>query len=236
MNKLKELRTEAGLTQAELAERMGTSKQYISQLETGLRDIKQIRTDTMMRLCDVLRCTPEDLIVNTTFNYDDEGRLIVDKIFTDPSYASGYIVSIDGEYFALNSGALYTIGVTSDKPTGDLLKPIKKAPTEKADEIAQHHYVLLNCVPKDGFDLGIGRAITAQEFKAFKDKYNLTESDISDEFVVVKGSFYGKKYEKSFTVVQVKIALNAIPAETELQTKGIEAYSGAPERVNIRIK
>lgn len=230
MNKLKELRTEAGLTQAELAERMGTSKQYISQLETGLRDIKQIRTDTMMRLCDVLGCTPENLIVNTTFAYDDEGRLIVDKIFTDPSYPSGYIVSIDGEYFALN------FGITSDKPTGDLLKPIKKAPTERAGEIAQHHYVLLKCVPKDGFDVKVGRAITDQEFKDLKDKYGLTERDISGEFVDVIGGIYGDKYKKSFTVVQVKIKFKAIAAESELRAKGIQAYSGAPDRLNIRIK
>lgn len=230
MNKLKELRTEAGLTQAELAERMGTSKQYISQLETGLRDIKQIRTDTMMRLCDVLGCTPENLIVNTTFAYDDEGRLIVDKIFTDPSYPNGYIVSIDGEYFALN------FGITSDKPTGDLLKPIKKAPTERADEIAQHHYVLLMCVPKDGFNVNVGRAITDQEFKDFKDKYNLTESDISGEFVDVIGGIYGDKYKKSFTVVQAEIKFKAIAAESELRAKGIQAYSGAPDRLNIRIK
>lgn len=230
MNKLRELRTEAGLTQAELAERMGTSKQYISQLETGLRDIKQIRTDTMMRLCDVLGCTPDTLIVNTTFSYDDEGRLIVDKIFTDPSYSNCYIVSIDGEFFTLS------FGITSDKPTGDFLKPIKKAPTEKADEIAQHHYVLLKCVPKDGFDVKVGRAITDQEFKDLKDKYGLTERDISGEFVDVIGGIYGDKYKKSFTVVQVEIKFKAIAAESELRAKGIQAYSGAPDRLNIRIK
>ena len=36
---LKELRLNAGLTQEQLAELAGTKKQYISSLETGIRDI-----------------------------------------------------------------------------------------------------------------------------------------------------------------------------------------------------
>ena len=48
---LRELRKRAGLTQEQVAERMGTSSTYLSRLEAGQRDI---RLSTLLRLLAAL--------------------------------------------------------------------------------------------------------------------------------------------------------------------------------------
>ena len=76
-NNVKKIRTAAGLTQEELATMIGSSKQYISSLERGERNINQIRADTMQRLCSALNCNSDDLIIiKSEFECDDEGKLI----------------------------------------------------------------------------------------------------------------------------------------------------------------
>ena len=61
-NNLKELRQQMGLTQQELANLIGTQKQYISNLETGIRNLDGIRSETLQKLCSALNCTPEDFV------------------------------------------------------------------------------------------------------------------------------------------------------------------------------
>ena len=56
---LKEAREAAGLTQAELAERIGVRQATISDLETGKSG--RIELDLLDKLCVVLGCEPEDL-------------------------------------------------------------------------------------------------------------------------------------------------------------------------------
>ena len=242
MNRIKQIRTEAKLTQEELANKMGTTKQYISELEKGARDIKRIRDDTMQRLCKALECTPEDIIIPTTFEYDNEGRLIVEKIYTDLR-CNGYLFNISGEPFILNFGESHKIDKKT--ATGDLLKPAhpsKFTLTEKSDvdEIGQWLYVFLNCVPRDGFDVNVGRAITPKEFEELKEKYGLTEEKISNEFVMTIGAIYGKQYMKTITVIQIEVSSlaksNPIEIESDLKAKGIEADNVNADRVNIRVK
>jgi transcriptional regulator with XRE-family HTH domain len=48
---LRELRHQAGLTQEQVAKRMGTSATYLSRLEGGQRDI---RLGTLLRLLDAV--------------------------------------------------------------------------------------------------------------------------------------------------------------------------------------
>jgi HTH-type transcriptional regulator/antitoxin HipB len=48
---LRELRKRAGLTQEQVAARMGTSSTYLSRLEAGQRDI---RLSTVLRLLDAV--------------------------------------------------------------------------------------------------------------------------------------------------------------------------------------
>ena len=91
-NNLKELRTQAGLTQEHLAKAMGTSKTYISQLENGIRNIDTIHQSTMSKLCAALNCSPEDLFVPIEFQYDEDGKLIIDSAWHDPHFPMGYVI------------------------------------------------------------------------------------------------------------------------------------------------
>lgn len=57
---LREWRKYRGLTQDQLAERVGTSKGYVSDLERGVRRYNQ---DLLELLPDALRCDPADLLM-----------------------------------------------------------------------------------------------------------------------------------------------------------------------------
>ncbi len=52
---LKELRTERGLTQRELAEKVGMSGGNISDIESGRRSEANLTLATAIKLCDALR-------------------------------------------------------------------------------------------------------------------------------------------------------------------------------------
>lgn len=62
MNKLKQIREAAGLTQAELAKASGISVRVIQNYEQGARPLNGARAITVKRLADALRCRMEDLI------------------------------------------------------------------------------------------------------------------------------------------------------------------------------
>lgn len=62
--RLKQLRTERGLTLDQLADVSGLSKGFLSQLETGAR---QPSTDTLRTLSQALEVTEADLIVTPGF-------------------------------------------------------------------------------------------------------------------------------------------------------------------------
>ncbi len=59
MNRLKELREEAGWKQSDLAERLGVQQQAISKYE---RQTVDLDTDTIRRLCAIFDCTADYLI------------------------------------------------------------------------------------------------------------------------------------------------------------------------------
>lgn len=52
---LKSLRLKRGLTQKQLAERIGISRQGIARYETGERDIANMTLANAIRLCDALK-------------------------------------------------------------------------------------------------------------------------------------------------------------------------------------
>lgn len=56
------VRTRAGLTQAQLAERIGKRVMYISQLETGRRDINGIALETGVQIAEVCGCDVKELL------------------------------------------------------------------------------------------------------------------------------------------------------------------------------
>ena len=61
---LKKRRQQAGLTQGELAERIGKSQGYIGDLERG--DRRGLTVTTLERLADVLGCTTDELLGRST--------------------------------------------------------------------------------------------------------------------------------------------------------------------------
>lgn len=233
-NNVKKIRTAAGLTQEELATMIGSSKQYISSLERGERNINQIRADTMQRLCSALNCNSDDLIIiKSEFECDDEGKLIVDKLYYDPRISSGIVAEINNEYFLIPSIPAFKSSVPAKEQIRRTLSNI----AESACELQQYMYVYYNCIPRDGFKVEVGRAITDTEFKEIRSRFNLTENEISEKFVDSVGNIYGGKYSKSYNAVQIKVPNSeAVGLEQELKSKGIQADNIAPERVNIRVK
>ncbi|WP_290770693.1 helix-turn-helix transcriptional regulator [Anaerofustis sp.] len=234
-NRLKQIRTEAKLTQTELAKEMGTTKQYISELEVGTRNINNIRFDTMQRLCGALHCTPSDIIIPMLFEYNKQGQLVVDKIYSNSHY-QGYIFNISKKFYLLSFWDSHNIN--SKTLTGDLLNPVKITSKINFEEISQWLYVCLNCIPRVGFNVEIGRAITAKELDIIKKKYALTDNDISNVFVDNKGAFYGAKYMKIFNAVQIRFSkpITVIAVIKELSEKGIEIEQIDTETINIRVE
>ena len=64
-NRIQHLRKQSGLSQQDLAERVGTTNQQISYLESGSRKLTQ---EWMLRLATGLGCGPADLIANAPFS------------------------------------------------------------------------------------------------------------------------------------------------------------------------
>lgn len=231
-NNLKEVRIQAGMTQEQLAESIGTSKAYISQLENGARNIDTIRQSTMSKLCAALNCNPEDLIAPIEFKYDEDGKLIIDSAWHDPHFHTGYVLIINDAAYLLPMGRNYKSGVDAVKVM-HLLRFYTKG--DRAEKIKAYEYPFIPCVPKSGFDIRLGRAITEEELDDIRKEYSITDDDISGKFDDVKGRIYGK-YAKTYTCVQVRVDNNkAISLEERLLKMGIEAGNIAPGRVNIRV-
>lgn len=233
-NNLREVRTQAGMTQEQLAESIGTSKAYISQLENGARNIDTIRQSTMSKLCAALNCSPENLIVPIEFEYDEDGKLIIDSAWHDPHFPTGYVLLIDGDAFLLPMGRNYNSGEDAVK----IMRPLKfyTKDDKHTSKVRNYEYPFIPCVPRNGFEIKLGRAITSEELNRIREEYHITDDDISGEFETVKGKLYGK-YAKTYTCVQVRVNNSkAISLEERLMKIGIEAANIAPGRVNIRVE
>ena len=233
MNRLKEIRESRGFTQEQLAKMIGNNKQAICRLETGTRDLRNVRADTMQKICFALDCKPEDLISeDTSFEHEEiDGKqyTIVDGFYYCPSFNS-YIAEINGKCFALNKG--FDLDKTFDEQIIPMARPLPQSAKEQPNWFYQEH----GCVPRGGFKVEIGRAITKIEFDELKNKYHLTDDNISGEFINSKGTRYGKKYAKEFACVQIRVDGNPISVESELTEKGIEAFAVNSDRVNVRVR
>lgn len=63
MNNLKHYRTQAGLTQKELADKTEISLRTLQHYEQGSKDLSTAAAITVLRIAKVLECSIEDLIV-----------------------------------------------------------------------------------------------------------------------------------------------------------------------------
>lgn len=62
MNKLKQTREAAGITQTELAKASGISVRVLQNYEQGTRPLNGARAITVYRIAKALNCTVEDLL------------------------------------------------------------------------------------------------------------------------------------------------------------------------------
>ncbi len=158
-----------------------------------------------------------------TFERDEKGRIIVDDLIHEPHYPTSLLARIGEEYFLLSGNY--------KNPT---IRPYKTRPNPAWEKAYNSSYLAFNCVPREGFKIWVGRAATKQEFNEIVKKYGLTDDDISKPFEDQKGGLYG--LDIKYQSIQVRVpADEAIPLESDLLDKGIEAFNGRPGRVNIRI-
>ena len=162
------------------------------------------------------------------FEYKND-LLIVDELIYDPAYPTDVVIRIDGEYYMINTAE------ARNRPIKNI-RPYKKPVCNNWYRGTHDWQFLINgLIPRDGFKVNIGRAITAEELREIVEKYGLTDAEISKEFDDMIGGIYGEEYAKTIKSIQVKVPANeAISLEDELKAKGIQAGNVAPGRVNIR--
>lgn len=161
-----------------------------------------------------------------------DGKLIVDELIIDPSLPNHIVVRIGADFYMLSNNRT---GKVEEK---DLRSYKKKVDKSWYRPTGNHHFWIHGLIPRGGYLVEVGRAITEREFSEVVEKYGLTEDDISDEFTDTRGGLYGAGAEKTFTAKQIRVssAGEAMSLESELRDKGIQAASGSPGRVNIRVE
>lgn len=67
MTKLKLKRKEAGLTQAQLAEKTGLNVRVIQHYEQGSKTFDNARIDKILKVCNALNCRFDEIIENEEY-------------------------------------------------------------------------------------------------------------------------------------------------------------------------
>lgn len=235
MSKLKDMREARGMTQDELAKRIGSVRSYICRLESGAQDINFIQANTLGRLCTALDCKPEDLLEADSFEFEQingMNLLVVDGVFNpDGNYL---LVKIKNRTYQLNMIDFSKVDDVSKYliPRGNANIP------RSAAEFDKKAYWIYKMAPRDGVEVKVLDPISHEDWKALIEKLGLTEDDISDEFEVVKGKNYGEKCEKHYVCRQIRLTrpMNSVTIERELKKHGIEATNISVDRINVRVK
>lgn len=235
MSKLKDMREARGMTQDELAKRIGSVRSYICRLESGAQDINFIQANTLGRLCTALDCKPEDLLEADSFEFEQingMNLLVVDGVFNpDGNYL---LVKIKNRTYQLNMIDFSKVDDVSKYliPRGNANIP------RSAAEFDKKAYWIYKMAPRDGVEVKVLDPISPEDWKALIEKLGLTEDDISDEFEVVKGKNYGEKCEKHYVCRQIRLTrpMNSVTIERELKKHGIEATNISVDRINVRVK
>lgn len=235
MSKLKDMREKRGMTQDELAKRIGSVRSYICRLESGAQDINFIQANTLGRLCTALDCKPEDLLEADSFEFEQingMNLLVVDGVFNpDGNYL---LVKIKNRTYQLNMIDFSKVNDVSKYliPRGNANIP------RSADPFDGRLFWIYGMTPRNGVEIKILDPISPEDWKTFVERLGLTEDDISDEFESVKGKNYGKKCEKHFICRQIRFetAKNEFVIVDELKRHGIEASVVNMGRINVRVK
>jgi hypothetical protein len=156
--------------------------------------------------------------------------LIIDELIFDPALANGVVVRIGNEYYMINS-ALATAPIKESA-----LRPYKRTVNKDWGKASYNsQFYIYGMMPRNGFNVQLGRSITAKELEEILKEYNLRPEDVSTEFADESGRLYGEKYTKTYPARQIRVPIDkALSLEQKLRNKGIEAFSGSPGRINIR--
>lgn len=235
MSNLKNMREKRGMTQDELAKRIGSVRSYICRLESGAQDINFIQANTLGRLCTALDCKPEDLLEADSFEFEEingEKRLIVDGLYAPEG--NYLLVKIKNRTYQLSMIDFSKVDDVSKYliPRGNANIP------RSAAEFDKKAYWIYKMAPRDGVEVKVLNPISPEDWKLLVEKLGLTDDDISDEFEVVKGKNYGEKCEKHYICRQIRLTApkNSVTIERELKKHGIEAANVNIDRINIRVK
>lgn len=244
---IKKLRKEQGLTQEQLGNAVGKSKQYIADLESGKRDVNGIAAETLVKIAAELG-TLAEYIINPPEQLDDED-FEWDKVYDDGDDGDYWLVidalayshKLNQHIFCIDGSWYKKIGrnaFTKSEPIDKQLALLKSVPENLKPNagVLHYDYYAYKCVSKGGVPVKLGREITGSELEDVVKRYNLSPDDISGEFTDKRGGIYGK-YAKTFTAVQVRVdPAEALDLESKLRKKGIEAANITSGRVNIRVK
>lgn len=228
-------RKERGLTQAQLAEILGCHSKDVSEWESGKR---QPRADYMIKIADALGCTIEDIVLGGRLEYDERGRLIVDRVIFSFKFGK-WIFQIGSKWYMPVREGIYSSGM-------DLAKEMKAMPyfvesndTRKEDGFPGPAVMLsLPISPREIPDgkLSIGRSITKKELSELRAKYNIGDDDISGRYDTYKYRMYGKN-ARQFRAMQIRIgdAVKAIQEKDRLEKMGIEASVITVGIIEVRV-
>lgn len=155
-------------------------------------------------------------------------RMVVDCAW-HVSSQTHVLVSVDGEYYLIQSNG------SSCKNCKKVVKQWAVAAIKNGNKLQDYEYVVYGLEKKDGYDVKIKREMTEEEFLELKERFGITEDQVSDPFETTVGDIYGD-YRKTYMCKQIALkATQAIMLEEELTKKGIQASACAPGRLNIRI-
>ena len=76
-NKLLMIRKRMGMTQAEVAEAAGLSDRTYADIERGTVNM---RTETLLRICNVLHITPDEILTEVNLSTADQQELIWERL------------------------------------------------------------------------------------------------------------------------------------------------------------
>lgn len=158
-------------------------------------------------------------------------KLVVDCAYTCKDYPNNCIVEIDGEFYLLPSVRRNTNDLNAFKKL-----PNNVIKNKELVEFPRYRYPTTEFEKKNGIEIKIGRAISDKEFEELKKELKLTDDDISEPFEQVLGAIYGKKSEKRFKAVQIRVEdIRGCEIERKLRNKGIQADNCSAGRIDIRI-
>lgn len=159
---------------------------------------------------------------------NNDGQWIVDELAVDPHIEDWGVIARDDNKW-------YIIDIRRPDATPKAYR--RNVYPDYIRLTYAYEYLMVNCIPRDGYRITIGRAATEEEIAIIVGKYQLADADISGIIEVSHGAVYGADAEVRFQARQISVNVrDAISVEAELKALGIEASNGCAGSVTIRVR